>query len=172
VADAGQIPVYFGNYLIALIVVGVLAGVGIYLARSTGMILVRRGASPAIVRGTRVLIGFAFATPAVVVVIDLVGTINLGTGVTVSAFLGLAVTLALQTTLQNIIAGFILFQNRFLRLNDVIEISGVKGRVVQVGIVTTWLRLDDGSVASVSNSNLLSGPLRNHSAAIRLRGEF
>jgi len=109
---------------------------------------------------------------AAVTSLSLVGPISLISGLTFSALIGLAATLALQTTLANIIAGFILLQERMLRVNDTITVSGITGRVVQIGLVTVWLRLDDGSVASVSNANLLSGPLINRSAKDRLKGEY
>jgi small-conductance mechanosensitive channel len=93
-------------------------------------------------------------------------------GLTFSAIIGLAATLALQTTLGNIVAGFILLQDRTLRMNDVITVGSITGRVVRIGLVTVWLRLDDGNVASMSNSTLLSGPMINRSAKDRLKGEY
>jgi small-conductance mechanosensitive channel len=164
-----------GSYLVDLeviVVVAALAGVGYASARFAARSMVERGDAPAHVRGVRVLIWILFVLIGVGAVFDLIGPFTLIGGLTFSAFAGLAVTLALQTTLQNIIAGFILMRNRLLRLYDTIEIGGMKGRVVRVGIVTTWLRLEDGTVASVSNSTLLSGPLRNYSAGERLKGEY
>ncbi|MCI4331059.1 MAG: mechanosensitive ion channel family protein [Thermoplasmata archaeon] len=160
------------HYLEAAVAVVALLVIGYVIARSAGRALFQRGATPALVRGVRILLSIVFGLAALVVLSTSIGPFNLVSGLTFSAFAGLAATLALQTTLQNIIAGFILFRNRLLRLNDTIEISGMKGRVVQVGIVTTWLRLDDGTVASVSNNTLLSGPMRNHSAGERLKGEY
>jgi small-conductance mechanosensitive channel len=58
-----------------------------------------------------------------------------------------------------------------LRLDDMIQFSGVKGRVVRIGLVTTWLKTDDGTIATVTNSNLLAGPMLNYSAQARLDHE-
>jgi small-conductance mechanosensitive channel len=74
--------------------------------------------------------------------------------------------------LGNIIAGFLLLEDRMLRMNDTITIGGVTGRVVRIGLVTVWIRMDDGSLAAMSNSTLLSGPMINRSARDRLKGEY
>jgi small conductance mechanosensitive channel len=156
----------------ALTTVAVVAAIGYFGARALSHRLRERGASPSIVQGVRVTISLLTIAVAVGVVAYFNGPFNLLSGVTLSGFAGLAVTLALQTTLQNIIAGYMLFRSRMLRLNDSIEIGGVKGRVTIVGVVTSTIHLEDGSVASVSNSTLLNGPLINRTAAERLKGEY
>jgi small-conductance mechanosensitive channel len=162
-------------YLLAVesgVAIAVLAVGGYFLSRSSTQWLLHRGAPPHTVRGARLAItGITAALVAAVLFVAL-GPLPSASGVTVSAVVGLAVTLALQTTIGNVIAGFILLNDRLLRLGDSIQVSGVAGKVVQLGLVTTWLRLADGTVASVSNSTLLSGPLVNRSAADRLKGEF
>lgn len=149
-----------------------VAAVGYLISHLIARWLRQRGTPPAGVRGVRVaisLIGFLAAAGILFVAF---GPITAVSGLTFSAILGVVVALALQTTIANVLAGFILLRNRLLRLNDRIQISGVSGQVVQLGIVTTWLRLEDGSLASVSNSTMLSGPLINRSAAVRLEGEY
>ncbi|MGA8711021.1 MAG: mechanosensitive ion channel domain-containing protein [Thermoplasmata archaeon] len=131
-----------------------------------------RGAPPAAVRWARLAISLTGVLLAAAVLFVAFGPLTTGSGVTLSAVVGLAATLALQTTIGNVIAGFILLRNRVLRLDDRIQISGVNGTVVRLGLVTTWLRMDDGSLASVSNSTLLSGPLVNRSTSERLKGEY
>lgn len=150
----------------------VLAVGGYLLSVRAASWLRRRDAPPAAVRWIRFavsLIGFLLAAAVLFVAF---GPLTISAGVTLSAIVGLAATLALQTTIGNVIAGVILLRDRVLRLNDRITIGGVSGTVVRLGLVTVWLRLDDGSLASVSNSNLLSGPLVNKSARDRLQGEF
>ena len=134
--------------------------------------LMGRGAPPASVRWTRIAITTVAVLVAAVVATILLGPIGLVSGLTVSAIAGLAVTLALQTTLGNIIAGFMLVEDRMLRMNDLITVSGVTGHVVRIGLVTVWLRMDDGNLAGVSNLTLLGGPMINRSARDRLKGEY
>jgi small conductance mechanosensitive channel len=148
------------------------AVVGVLLTKWLGDLAKRRGSTPLVVRGLRVLITIVWVAIVLTDLSFLFGPFSFLSTLTVSAIAGIALTLALQTTLQNILAGFILLQRRFLRLGDVIQISGVKGRVVSLGLVVAVVRSEDGSLATISNANLLSGPLINHTAAERLAGEY
>jgi len=132
----------------------------------------RRGAPPTAVRWARFSISITGLLLAAAVLFVAFGPLTVSSGLTLSAIVGLAATLALQTTIGNVIAGFILLRDRVLRLNDRITIGGTTGTVVRLGLVTTWLRLDDGSLSSVSNSTLLGGPLVNKTATERLKGEY
>lgn len=164
-------PWYLSTVIVLIAAVAILV-IGFILSRHVAERLRTRRAPPHAVRGARIAIsGIAVALAAAVVFVGL-GPLPVVSGLTVSAIVGLAATLALQTTIANVIAGFLLIRHRVLRLNDTIQISSVTGKVVQLGLVTTWLRLDDGSLASVSNSTLLSGPMINRSASDRLRGEY
>ena len=62
---------------------------------------------------------------------------------TVTGLAGLTISLALQTTLSNIIADVVLFSDKTLRLNDVISYSGIKGTVVGVGLRSTLIRTQE-----------------------------
>jgi small-conductance mechanosensitive channel len=159
--------------IIVPVVVAIALALGAYLlADGAAHWLRRRGAPPTAIRGTRLGITLTGLLLAGAVLFVAFGPLPVASGLTLSAVVGLAITLALQTTLANVISGFILLRNRVLRLNDRILIGGVNGTVVRLGLVTTWLRLDDGSLASVSNSNLLAGPLVNKSTGERLKGEY
>jgi small-conductance mechanosensitive channel len=155
-----------------LVAAVVLAVGGYALSNSTARWLRQRGAPPAAVRWARLAVSLTGLLLAAAVLFVAFGPLTVAGGLTLSAVVGLAATLALQTTIGNVIAGFILLRNRVLRLNDHVSIGGVSGTVVRLGLVTTWLRLEDGSLASVSNSNLLAGPLVNRSAGHRLKGEY
>jgi small-conductance mechanosensitive channel len=113
---------------------------------------------------TLVLIGVLAAA-----VISITGLSSEITTLTVSGIVGLAVSLALQTTLQNIIAGILMFNDKTLRIQDSIEFSGIKGTVARIGLRNAWIKRDhDGALVVVSNSNLAGGPLVNHSAEVRI----
>ena len=159
-------------FLTPIAVAIVLALGGYLLSNSAAGWLRRRGAPPTAVRWARFAVSLTGLLLAAAVLFVAFGPLTVASGLTLSAVVALAATLALQTTIGNVIAGFILLRNRVIRLNDRVLIGGVTGTVVRLGLVTTWLRLDDGSLASVSNTNLLSGPLVNKSAAERLKGEY
>ena len=87
---------------------------------------------------------------------------------TLSGIAGLAVSLTLQNTLTNIISGILILSDGVLRLHDSVEYSGVKGRVVKIGLRATWVKTDSGDIAIISNNYLANGPLVNFTARERL----
>jgi len=160
----------FALEVVFLIVVPIVAGP--ILTKWAGNREKRLGGSPARVRGIRIVITVAWVSLVGLGLSLTLGPISFLSTLTFSAIAGIAVTLALQTTLQNLVAGIILLQHRSVRVGDVVQFSGVKGTVVSFGLVTTVIKLDDGTLAFVSNSNLLSGPLVNFTAGKRLSGEY
>ena len=85
---------------------------------------------------------------------------------------GLIVSLALQATLTNVIAGLFLLQDGTLRVGDDVTYSSVTGRVVRVSLRTSWILTDKGILATVANSQLMNGPLINRTATARLAGKY
>jgi small conductance mechanosensitive channel len=166
VSDADQRLLEIGLLIVLPAIVGYLA------SRWLGDEAKRRGSTPGVVRGIRILTTVVWAAIVVFGVSLVLGPVSFLSTLTVSAIAGIAATLALQTTLQNIVAGFILLQRGFLRVGDVVAVSGVKGTVVSLGLVDTVIMIEDGTLAFLSNSTLLNGPLLNPTASERLRGEY
>jgi len=148
------------------------AAVGYLLSQWLGGVVKRRGWSPLGVRTLRLVITIIWVGIAIAGTAFTVGSFNFLSALTVTAVAGIAITLALQTTFQNILAGFILIQERFLRIGDSVQFSGIKGTVVAIGLVEVVLKTDTGALAMISTSNLLAGPLVNFTAAQRLAGEY
>ena len=138
------------------------------LSRLTARAARRAGVAPNEVRQIQDALVIIFIAIAAVIITGVLGISSLFTTFTFSAVAGLAATLALQSTLQNIIAGIFMIRDHTLRLGDSIEIGGMKGRVVKLGFRTVWLKDERGSVVIVSNNTLLNGPFVNHTATLRL----
>jgi len=150
------------------IALAVIAIFGTMLIRVSGRIAVRAGASKSASRTANQLIVIVVAVAAIAVSASLTGVSSEFTTLTISGIGGLAVTLALQTTLSNIIAGLLMFQDGVLRLDDDIEFGTIRGKVVKLSLRTTWLMRQDGVIAVIGNSNLASGPIINYTAKDRL----
>ncbi len=131
----------------------------------------RAGASSGLVKSIRDGVRIAWVVVAVAAVLIVTGIASEFQALTVTGLAGLTISLALQTTLSNIIAGVLLFSDKTLRLHDVIQYSGIKGTVVRVGLRSTLIRTEEGNIAIVGNSTLLSGPFVNFSAEERLVGK-
>lgn len=88
--------------------------------------------------------------------------------IAVSTVGGLIVSLALQATLSNVIAGLFMLEDGTLRVGDEITYSGTHGKVIRMTLRSSWIMTDKGTIVVVSNSNLMGGPLAIQSATPRL----
>ena len=104
----------------------------------------------------------------VVAVASLTGLSSQLTTLTISGIAGLGVTLALQNTLSDVIAGVLLLQDGVIRIGDDVSFQGVRGEIVKLNLRTTWVKTQDGVIIVIGNSNLSAGPIVNHTASSRL----
>lgn len=77
---------------------------------------------------------------------------------------GLAIGLALQDSLKNFAAGFMLILFRPFKEGDFIEAAGVKGVAEKVSILTTIMRTVDNREIIVPNGNIFGNNIINFSA--------
>jgi small-conductance mechanosensitive channel len=158
----------------AVEVAGALAVIGVagtLISRLVGTIAIRAGASKAVSTSVRQWIGVLTIIGAVAAVAYLTGISSLITTLTISGIAGLAVSLALQNTISNVIAGVLLLNDGIIRLGDDIQYGGpggVRGEVVKLSLRTTWMRTPAGVITVIGNSNLSAGPILNYSAKARL----
>jgi len=169
VATVGK-PLWLTVAEVVVFVIGV-AVVGTLFTRLVTTIATRAGASKAVVHSTNQWLGVLIFVGAVAGVAYLTGLSSDITTLTISGLAGLAVSLALQTTLSNIISGALLINDGIIRLGDDIQYGGpggVRGEVVKLSLRTTWLRTPNGVITIIGNSNLSAGPILNYSAGARL----
>ncbi len=74
---------------------------------------------------------------------------------------GLAVALAAQDTLANLLGSFIIYLDKPFRAGDAIESGDIKGSVEHVGFRTTRIRTLDKSLLTVPNKKLIDTALNN-----------
>lgn len=77
---------------------------------------------------------------------------------------GLAIGLALQNSLQNFAAGFMLLIFRPFKSGDFVEAGGTSGTVEKINIFSTMLRTGDNKVVIVPNGVIYSGNITNYNA--------
>ena len=77
---------------------------------------------------------------------------------------GIAVALAAQKTLENVIAGTSLILDQAVRVGDVLKMGNVTGTVDHIGLRSTRLRTPDRTVVSVPNSQIANASLETLSA--------
>src|SRR5689334_9466694 len=78
-----------------------------------------------------------------------------------SAVLGIVVGFASQRTLGNFVAGLLIAFTQPLRLGDTVTIDGAAGLVEEIGLIYTFVRLDNGDRLVIPNERLASDTIRN-----------
>ncbi len=98
--------------------------------------------------------------------IDVTGAIAL------ASVASLAISLALQDALANVIGGFSLLTTRPFKAGDYVEAAGHAGVVINVDMIYTHLRTPDGKLVSVPNSTMSASQILNYSATGQRRVEI
>jgi len=81
---------------------------------------------------------------------------------------GIAVALAAQKTLENVIGGVSLILDRVVLVGDTLKVGGIEGTVEDLGLRSTRIRTSDRTVVSVPNGQIANMTLENTS----LRDKF
>jgi MscS family membrane protein len=76
---------------------------------------------------------------------------------------GLALALAAQDAVKNVIGGISIFWDKPFQIDDYIEINGKSGAVAEVGIRSTRLRTVGGTTVVLPNSQVANSMLENYS---------
>jgi small conductance mechanosensitive channel len=161
-------------WLTAVEVIGLVIGVavvGTFLASLVGSVALRAGASKAVANSVRSWIGVLMIISVVAGVAYLTGISSQLTTLTIAGIAGLAISLALQNTISNVISGVLLLSDGIIRLGDDIQYggpAGVRGEVVKLSLRTTWIRTPEGVITVIGNTNLSAGPILNYTAKTRL----
>jgi small-conductance mechanosensitive channel len=73
-----------------------------------------------------------------------------------------AIGLATQTTLSNLVSGFFLYGERPFSVGDSIEVEGMSGDVISVNLLSTLIRTFDNRLVRIPNELLIKTKLVNY----------
>jgi MscS family membrane protein len=76
---------------------------------------------------------------------------------------GIAVALAAQKTLENVIGGISIVMDKVIQVGDFIKVGDISGAVEDIGLRSIRLRTNDRSVVSIPNGQIASISLENFS---------
>lgn len=150
---------------------GILATLGV-LRHVADLVILARGLRPGGIDTQLVRLGFKILTGLVVAWMVIVAAGYLG--ISVAPLLaglgvsGLAVALAAQHTVENVIAGLVLFADKPVRIGDSCAFGGVQGTVEQIGLRSTRIRCADRTVITLPNSEFAKLQLTNFSRRDRI----
>ena len=117
----------------------------------------------ALVRFVGSLARFAILTFALIAALDLFG-IQTTSFIAVLGAAGLAVGLALQGSLSNFASGVLILLFKPFRIGDVIDAGGSKGKIADIGILTTTMNTPDNQKIILPNSAIMGGTITNVNA--------
>jgi small-conductance mechanosensitive channel len=107
-------------------------------------------------------VNFALIFVAIIIVLDHFG-INIGSLLVSLGVGSLAVALAAQDTIANMIAGFVILVDRPFRMGDRVEVGqGVVGDILSIGLRSTRLLNFDNNVMIIPNSELIKSRITNY----------
>ncbi|MBM3918892.1 MAG: mechanosensitive ion channel family protein [Sphingomonadales bacterium] len=152
------------------LLLGLTTFLGVYWTRRAegGFIRLDKQMIPFTVDGIKILLvifGILLAAGGVfdADVTALIGGLGIG---------GLAVALAAQESLANLLGSFTIFLDKPFQVGDSVEFSGVSGTIEKVGFRSTRIRTLDKTLLTVPNKNLVGAPLNNMSEGTQKRARF
>nr|MBQ8244499.1 mechanosensitive ion channel family protein [Oscillospiraceae bacterium] len=111
----------------------------------------------------------SLAKAAMYILLGLIVASTLGIDVTsivaLASVLTLALSLALQNMVSNIIGGFTILYTHPFHSGDYVEIAGQAGTVQEINMTYTMLATPDNKLVSIPNSAVVAAQIVNYSAA-------
>ena len=111
----------------------------------------------------------SLAKAAMYIILALIVASTLGIDVTsivaLASVLTLALSLALQNMVSNIIGGFTILYTHPFHSGDYVEIAGQAGTVQEINMTYTMLATPDNKLISIPNSAVVAAQIVNYSAA-------
>ena len=117
----------------------------------------------------------SLAKAAMYILLGLITASTLGIDVTsvvaLASVLTLALSLALQNMVSNIIGGFTILYTQPFHSGDYVEIAGQGGTVTEINMTYTMLSTPDRKLISIPNSSVVAAQIVNYSASETRRVE-
>ena len=158
-----MISLYGVNILTALVIFIVGRWVAKILRNVAKKVMAKNNVDPIIVGFT---CNIAYIAMLAFVIIAALGRLGIQTTsfIAILGAAGLAIGLALQGSLANFAAGFLMVIFRPINVGDYIEGAGVAGTVEEIQIFTTTLVTPDNKTVIIPNANMTSDNIVNWSA--------
>jgi small conductance mechanosensitive channel len=127
---------------------------------------VKRGLSRAAIDQTLIpfmsgLVYYAAMAVVVIAVLNLFG-VETTSLIAILGAAGLAIGLALQGTLSNFSSGVMLLVFRPFKVDDVVEVAGIVGKVVKVEVFNSVLKTGDNIRVVIPNSQIYGAIIKNY----------
>ena len=148
----------------------IVAGLGVLVSTWLGVRLVRLLLEveilPRLIRRRGVafalsaVVRYGLVTAGVLLALAAMG-IDLTKVTVLAGALGVGIGFGLQSVVNNFFSGLILLVERPVTAGDVVQVDGVQGVVVSIGVRSTTVRTPDGAEVIVPNADLISKVVSN-----------
>ena len=167
-----SIPMFFATLGVGavskLLPAAIILVIGILSIRIVGRILKTALEKSRLEKAAHTLI-LSLASTCLYILLGLIVASSLGIDVTsivaLASVLTLALSLALQNMVSNIIGGFTILYTHPLHSGDYVEIAGQAGTVQEINMTYTKLATPDNKQVSIPNSAVVAAQIVNYSAA-------
>lgn len=129
----------------------------------TDRMMTKAGMDPMLVRFTHSILNALLLLFIVISAIDRLG-VNTTSFIALIGAAGLAVGLALQSSLQNFAAGVLLIVFRPFKVGHFVEAGGAAGVIEEIGVFSTRMRTGDNREVIIPNGTIYGGMITNFSA--------
>jgi small conductance mechanosensitive channel len=157
------VTIYGLKVLAALAVFIVGRWIARLLRKLTQRVLTSKNVDPTIVSFVVSLTYIALLTFVILAALGQLG-IQTTSFIAILGAAGLAIGLALQGSLANFAAGFLMIIFRPFKVGDLIEAAGVLGVVEEIQVFTTIMKTADNKVIIIPNAKLTADNIINYSA--------
>lgn len=168
--ETAEMVVFYDKYiapwsiriLVALIIFLIGQMVAKIVSRVLGKVLRHTKLDRILIEFIQSLVNALLLVFVIVAALDQLG-VNTNSVIAVLGAAGLAIGLALQGSLQNFAAGFMLLIFRPFKDGDFVDTAGTSGIVEKIGIFSTTLRTGDNKEVIIPNGSIYSGNIINYS---------
>lgn len=168
--DKAQLLAFYSKFiapwsvkiLIALVIFLIGQLVAKMIARVLGKVLTHTKLDKILVAFIQSLVNALLLVFVIVAALDQLG-VNTNSVIAVLGAAGLAIGLALQGSLQNFAAGFMLLIFRPFKGGDYVEAAGAAGTIEKIGIFSTTLHTGDNKEVIIPNGSIYSSNIINYS---------
>lgn len=165
------IALYGLKVIAALLILIIGRWIAKIIRRISGKILVKRSVDPMISSFVENLVYIALLVFIVIAALAQIG-IQTTSFIAVIGAAGLAIGLALQGSLSNFAAGFLILIFRPFKAGDYVEAGGKAGSVEKIQVFTTHLVTVDNKSVIIPNSKIMGDVITNYSVKDKRRVDF
>lgn len=155
--------VYGLKVVMAVVIFFVGKMVAKWVGQMTQATMIKRQVDPALQHFVSSLVYYALLAFVAIAALGQLG-IQTASFVAIVGAAGLAIGLALQGSLANFAAGFLILMFRPFKIGDFVEVAGTAGVVEKIQIFTTELKTGDNKKVIIPNGAVTAGNIINYSA--------